>query len=123
MEEALKVCSNPNCHKKFENLILISDYSKNPTNRYYGCPYCFFKLDTVNVQKLETNEILVEEAGKPQKITSEDNVQESCPHYFGYLCNHYKDTIISKQCLLCSRMSGCMLKGQQEIKKESNTTQ
>ena len=113
-KKTLNVCSNPNCQKKFENIILIYDHSKNPPDRYYGCPFCFFKLDPVTVQKLTINEVLIEETCEPMKNPPEDDVQESCPKYFGYLNNHYKDTVISKECLLCSRMSGCMLKGQQE---------
>ena len=116
VEESLKVCSNSNCQKKFENLMLILNYSKSPIDRYYGCPYCFFKINSVNVQKLETNETLIEEACKSQKITSENNVHGRCLQYFGYLNNHYKDIILSKECLLCYRMSDCMLKGQQETK-------
>lgn len=116
VEESLKVCSNPNCQKRFENLMLIYDHSKNPPDRYYGCPFCFFKLDPLTVQKLTTKEVFIEKPCEPKKITLEDNSKESCPHYFGYLCNHYKDSVISKECLLCSKMSGCILKGQQETK-------
>jgi hypothetical protein len=116
VEKQLNICLNPNCKKEYENLIVISDYSKNPPDRYYGCPFCFFRLAPITIQKLTTNDVFFEKRCEPQKTSSEDNVQESCPHYFGYLSNQYKNTIISKECLLCSRMSGCMLKGLQETK-------
>ena len=112
VEKQLNICSNPKCQKKFENLMLVSNYSKKPQDRYYGCPFCFFRMDPTTVQKSKIEEVQTKETYEPTKTPHENIVQESCPQYFGYLSNHYQATIISKECLLCSRMSDCMLKPQ-----------
>ena len=114
-EEEFKVCLNPVCKKKFNKSILISNYSVNPPDHYYGCPFCFSKVDSTIEQKIDKKEIVLENRFETEKVVSE-SLHESCPHYFGYLSQHYKDAIISMECLSCLKMSDCILKYKKETK-------
>ena len=114
-EEEFKVCLNPVCKKKFNKSIFISNYSVNPPDHYYGCPFCFSKVDPITEQKIDTKEMLVENRSESKKINTE-SFHESCSHYFGYLSQHYNDAIISMECLSCLKMSDCILKYKKETK-------
>ena len=46
----LIICPNPKCHREIEQLIVVSDVSTIPVERYYACPHCFFKLDVIAAQ-------------------------------------------------------------------------
>ena len=110
-------CSNPKCQKKFENFIIVHDNSRNPADIYYACPYCLLKLDPTATQVLKKDEIFVEENTEINGNHIENGVSTDCPYHFGYLFDHFKDTIVSKECLLCSRMSDCSLI---KVSSESN---
>jgi DNA-directed RNA polymerase subunit RPC12/RpoP len=103
------ICSNPKCQKKFDDFIIVHDNSKMPADIYYACPYCLLKLDPTATQVLKKDEILVEENIESDGDHLENFVPTDCPHYLGYLFAHFNDAIISKECLLCSRMSDCSL--------------
>ena len=102
-------CSNPNCQNNFENFIILHDKSKIPTDSYYACPYCFLKLDPTATQ-VSKKEESVEIETEINENHVETFVPIGCPHYLGYLLEHFKDSILSKECLLCSRMSECSIK-------------
>jgi DNA-directed RNA polymerase subunit RPC12/RpoP len=103
------ICSNPKCQKKFDDFIIVHDNSKMPADIYYACPYCLLKLDPTATQVLKKDEIFVEENTESDGDHLENVVPTDCPHYLGYLFAHFNDAIISKECLLCSRMSDCSL--------------
>jgi hypothetical protein len=115
VKEQIKSCLNPICKKKFTKPILISNYSINPPDHYHGCPFCFSKIDPIIEQKIDTKESLIKNRFETEKVVSE-SLHESCPHYFGYLSQHYKDAIISMECLSCLKMSDCILKYKKETK-------
>jgi hypothetical protein len=100
------ICPNPTCQKSFENLIVVHDKSKKPADNFYACPYCFFKLDPTVINSLKKIQEFVEVKIKPQ-LTSDKNTL-NCPHYFGYLSKHFSESIISKKCLDCEKMSNCL---------------
>lgn len=106
----LNSCPNPQCQKKFEKSIIVRDNSKMPPDMYYACPYCLLKLESIPTQVLEKDEIFLEESPESNWGHLENEVPAGCPHYFGYLFDHYKDAIISKECLTCPRMTDCTLK-------------
>ena len=115
---SLNVCSNLKCQKQFENLIIVCDNSKNPATSYYACPFCFFKLDPTAIQKI--NGPIIKAIDDVLEKPSENDVLEGCTHYFGYLIDHYNDSIISEECLLCSRMSKCILEKSTESSDNGN---
>lgn len=112
----LNICPNPDCQKKFENLILVHDKSKEPAEIFYGCPYCFFKLDPTATNVLKKIEKMVEI--KESYSSSKKEIVSNCPHYFGYLSEHFRDSIIPKQCLECEKMSSCIINRNDEKKEK-----
>jgi hypothetical protein len=102
------ICPNPDCKRSFENLIVIYDRSKNPPEKFYGCPYCFFKLDPTITGSLKKIEKIVK-GEEPSNVTpSEEEIVSNCPEYFGYLADHISKSIIPRQCLNCEKMDNCM---------------
>ena len=102
------VCPNPNCGRSFENLIIIYDKSKNPALRYYGCPYCFYKLDPTVISSPKKNEKIVEVEAIRNITPPEEEIISNCPEYFGYLADHISKSIIPRQCLDCEKMDKCI---------------
>ena len=56
------ICPNPECRRKIEEPILLSDLSVTPAEQYYACPHCFIKLDA-NAENEE--DITQESASEP----------------------------------------------------------
>jgi hypothetical protein len=104
----LNICPNPSCQKTFENLIIIHDESKMPAEIFYGCPYCFFKLDPTATNVLKKMEKVIEVKISCNSSSKKETIP-NCPHYFGYLFEHFSDSIIPKQCLECEKMSSCII--------------
>jgi hypothetical protein len=96
----INICPNPNCKTLYENPILISDRSKSPVEKFYGCPNCFLKVEpniTISTKKIEN----ITEINKSGSINN-------CPKYFGYLTNNYTKLIIPIECLSCEKMTECL---------------
>ncbi len=101
-------CPNSKCNAYFENLIVIYDKSKNPVEKFYGCPYCFSKIDTTETISPKNNEKTLE-VEKPSRVTNSEEVKSSnCPKYFGYLAEYFSKSIIPIECLDCEKMTDCM---------------
>jgi DNA-directed RNA polymerase subunit RPC12/RpoP len=102
----LNTCPNPKCQRTFENLIDVHDKSKTPTLNYYACPYCLFKLDPIAKNTSTTIEKI--EVQRSGSLDSEQEIIVNCPQHFGYLADHFSDSIIMSQCLECKRMFDCI---------------
>jgi hypothetical protein len=109
------VCPNPKCEKPFKKLIVVYDKSKTPAEIFYGCPNCFFKLDPTITDSLKKIEKFVE-VEISSSLVSEHEIISNCPHYLGYLSTHFSESLISKQCLDCKKMSECILNCNDEKK-------
>ena len=107
LKKILYTCPNPNCQKKFENLIIVHDNSKKPTENYYACPTCLTELDPTTTQGLEKEEILIEEKTETERTHPEREIPTGCPNYLGYLLNHLKDAFLPEECLICPKMLDC----------------
>lgn len=107
----LYICPNPECEKAFENLILINNKSEEIPEKFYGCPFCFLKLDPTILKSLKKIEKVIEE---PENILPLEKEMPKCPHHFGYLSEHFHNSIITSQCLACKKMDDCM-KYQKEV--------
>ncbi len=138
-ETGVVFCSNPKCHRKIEEPILLNNLSITPTEQYHACPYCFTKLN----EYAEENENIAEEpaasppvhpslekvldviSAQPQREKEEKTIEEEpaaktseeeekglsgCPHSFGYLANRPRDAPIPAECLTCQKIVDCMLK-------------
>lgn len=105
----LNICPNPNCEKAFDQLIIICDQSKNPTEKFYGCPHCFFKLDPTVTGSLKKIEKMIKV--DPSHVTplNKESVSD-CPKFFGYLYENFSNSIIPRKCLDCEKMDECMKK-------------
>jgi len=44
-----------------------------------------------------------------KKPENQEKCRPKCPHYFGYLAEHIKDTPFPEECLICSRVVNCIL--------------
>jgi len=106
-EAKINNCSNPNCHKKFENLIVVHDHSKVPTVTYYACPHCLLECDPTTIHLLKKEEKLGEDKSEINRILSEKKNISNCPQYLGYLSDRLKDSIIPYDCLNCKKMTEC----------------
>ena len=95
-------CPNPECRKKFDQLIMLVDHTKVPRETYYACPHCKSRIDIVfNKESLRFR-------NKSGSIMREK--QSSCPHYFGYLKLFTRGAKIPEECLTCKRLTECMHK-------------
>ena len=103
----MSICPNPICEKAFENLIVIDDNSKKPPEKFYGCPFCFFKLDPIITSSLKKIEKMVDEE-TPCVTHLEEEIVSNCPRHLGYLADHFSDSVIPIQCLDCEKMNDCM---------------
>ncbi|MCW8801789.1 MAG: hypothetical protein OQK81_00360 [Candidatus Bathyarchaeota archaeon] len=90
----------PKCGKSFEKLIIITDNSKTPPDKFYGCPCCYSKLETSQTNSMKKIE-------KKIKVI-ETKSGDECPKYFGYLADHFCEEILPKECLDCKKMTDCM---------------
>ena len=102
------ICPNPECERPFENLIVITDQSKNPPEKFYGCPNCFFKIDPTVTDSLKKIEKMIEVEEMMNVNPLEEMIVSNCPEYFGYLADSIKNSIIPRQCLDCEKMDDCL---------------
>jgi hypothetical protein len=97
-------CPNPKCHKRIEELIIVTDASTKPKEQYYACPHCYARLDWIST--------------KPQEQKDERKMKEKgpsrCPHHFGYLAMQAylrgEDFPIPRECLACEKALDCAMK-------------
>jgi len=97
-------CPNPKCHKKIEELIIVTNASETLKEQYYACPHCYAKLDWISTQ--------------PQEQEDEKKMDEKgpsrCPHHFGYLAMQVylrgEDFPIPRECLVCQKALDCAMK-------------
>ncbi|MDH4221334.1 MAG: hypothetical protein OEV19_01170 [Candidatus Bathyarchaeota archaeon] len=101
-EFELITCPNPECKEKIGELIIVSDVSTIPVERYYACPRCFFKLDVISAQFLRKE--------KMREHAEEKKGPSRCPHDFGYLASLPEDEPIPRKCLVCPKVLDCALK-------------
>ena len=95
-------CPNPECRKKFDQLIMLVDHTKVPRETYYACPHCKSRIDVVfDKESLKFR-------NKSASIRREKH--SSCPHYFGYLKLFTRGAQIPEECLTCKRLTECMAK-------------
>ena len=107
-------CPNPNCQKKFENILIVHDNSQNPADVYYACPHCLLKLDPTTTQLFKKEEILIEEKTETKITKPEREIPPGCPKYLGYLFIGLKNALIPKECLSCPKMLDCTKEGSHE---------
>ena len=102
-------CPNPNCRMKIENLIIVSDVSTKPAERYYACPHCFIKLDVVSFR------LLKEQADRRKekrllKPPEREKGYSKCGSYLGYLSTLPENEPIPRECLTCPKALDCAMK-------------
>jgi len=66
-ELELITCPNPACQEKIRELIVVSNVSTKPVERYYACPHCFFKLDVLSAQFLREQKIREHAKGEKKR--------------------------------------------------------
>jgi len=117
-ELELITCPNPACQEKIRELIVVSNVSTKPVERYYACPHCFFKLDVLSAQFLREQKIREHAKGeKKRKEESsaklperEERAPSGCPHSFGYLASLPEGVPVPRECLSCSEVLDCVMK-------------
>ena len=90
----------PKCGRSFEKLIEVTDNSKTPADKFYGCPSCYSKLETsktISIEKIEKKIDIIETTSGLE-----------CPKYFGYLADYFCKAILPIECLDCKKMTDCM---------------
>ena len=108
-EFELIICPNPNCHRKIEELIVVSDVSTIPVERYYACPHCFFKLDVISTRLQKQKEKKKEEPPVEPPEEKEKGYSR-CAGYLGYLATLPKNKPIPQECLNCPKVLDCTMK-------------
>jgi len=94
---------------KIGNLIIVSDVSATPAERYYACPHCFMKLDVVSFR------VLKEQADRRKekrllKPPEREKGSSKCGSYLGYLATLPEDEPIPRECLTCLKILDCVMK-------------
>jgi hypothetical protein len=105
----MNFCPNPKCQKILEKLIIVNEDSTNPAKINFACPHCGFKLDPNTTQLFKKEETIIKEKIRTKKRQTKTKKPKGCPKYLGYLNNGLKDSIILKECLICPKMTDCML--------------
>jgi len=54
------------------------------------------------------NEVMEETVGSVERREKEKTGVQYCPHYFGYLGGHPKNTPIPNECLTCTKIMECL---------------
>jgi len=101
------ICPNPECHRKIEEPILLSDLSTAPAQQYYACPHCFIKLDVISTQPQNEEK---EEEPPVKPLEREEKGPSRCAGYFGYLASRQENAPIPKECLTCPKVLDCVMK-------------
>jgi len=112
-EPEVIICPNPKCHGKIEEPILLNSSATAAEEQYYACPHCFIKLDvgTESAQPQKEEEKKKEIEKPPVKPPEKGGKGPStCPRHFGYLASRPENASIPQECLICSKLVGCMLK-------------
>jgi len=105
------ICPNPECHRKIEEPILLSDLSTTPVEQYYVCPHCFIKLDVISTQPQKEEEEKKKKEEPPVKPSEKEEKGPSrCAGYFGYLASRPENAPLPKECLTCPKVLDCVMK-------------
>ena len=107
-ELELIICPNPKCRRKIEELIVVSDVSTAPVERYYACPHCFFKLDVISTQPQKEKKRKGEPPVKPPQ--KKEKGPSRCAGYLGYLATLPKNKPTPQECLICPKVLDCIMK-------------
>jgi len=107
-ELELFACPNPECRKNIKELIVLSDTSTTPVERYYACPHCFIKLDVTSVQLLKEEEKKRKEES-PIKPPEKEKGSSRCTSYLGYLASLPENAPIPRECLACPKVLDCAM--------------
>jgi hypothetical protein len=96
------------CGIAFQKPIFATVSVSGRTQTYYACPRCMAKVSNVKASTGEEEKKPVLSA-EDKRLTAEPEVAVKCPHFFGYLRKHQKNTPFPDECLTCLRMVECML--------------
>lgn len=105
----MNCCPNPKCQKTLEKLIITNEDSANNTKINFACPHCGYKLDPSTTQLFKKEETIIKEKTQTKKGQPKTEKPLGCPKYVGYLNKGLEDSIILKECLICPKMTDCML--------------
>jgi DNA-directed RNA polymerase subunit RPC12/RpoP len=96
------VCPYFQCRKTFRKPLMLTDSSKIPRETYYACPHCLSKVDVAVDNEENTHEFSVK---IPERKEMTRPIE--CPHHFGYLKNHPKNSSIPDECFACANLIQC----------------
>jgi len=83
----VNICPNPKCHREIEQLIVVSDVSTIPVERYYACPHCFVELNAYAVAQEEHKGTTIEKypqdsvSGRAESIRVRDPLDILAPNH------------------------------------------
>lgn len=101
-------CSNPECQRRIEEPILLSNLSIESGEQYFACPHCFTKLDTIST-KPEGHEKKKQELRVKLKEKKERGYSK-CGGYLGYLARLPENASVPRECLTCPKVLDCSMK-------------
>jgi len=70
-------------------------------------PTTFNEVEEETVESIERQEPV-----SPVPVKTEKTGVQGCPHYFGYLEEHPKNTPIPNECLTCTKIMECLSKAE-----------
>jgi len=110
-ESRVVICTNPKCHRKIEEPILLNNFSTTPVEQYYACPHCFIKLDVISTQPQKQKEEK-RKKGEPsvKRPEKKEKGPSRCAGYLGYLASRPKNAPIPEECLICPKVLECAMK-------------
>jgi DNA-directed RNA polymerase subunit RPC12/RpoP len=106
---AASMCSA--CGEEFDRPLSAMVFSDSLVEKYYACPTCLSKVDSVGCHKdFEADESDEDKANVSAVAEAADALEDppGCTHHPGYLKERPKNTPIPEECLTCSKMIECM---------------
>jgi DNA-directed RNA polymerase subunit RPC12/RpoP len=98
-------CPYSRCGKRFEQPLVLTDFSKTPRETYYACPYCFSRVEIAFQRQGNLNSVSVKTSENADVRTPEE-----CSHYLGYLKILPQGDSIPDACLTCAKLIQCTVK-------------
>lgn len=98
-------CPYGKCGKRFEQPLVLTDFSKIPRETYYACPYCFSRVEIALRSQGNLNSVSAKTSENADVKTPEE-----CSHYLGYLKTVPKGDPIPDECLTCPKLIRCTVK-------------
>lgn len=105
-------CPNDACGKVITKPLKTLNRQQSSKEPYYACPYCLTEIVFSETESDDAPEKQVAEVAVPEEKPIQNQEKSSdCRHYFGYMSEKEHKQQMPEECMLCSQIIDCMVKG------------